>query len=147
MVRPYPGYRIEEVHADIGRMADQGGNVEAMLAVPDRKTRRGRSEYALLLFLYNTGARVSEATHLKVRDLQIGRGNGGHDLATLHGKGGKTRQCPLWPETERVLADESTARAGEDAVFISRLGTPFARFGVYRLIERCAAGCRNWRAE
>lgn len=60
-------------------------------------------------------------------------------VATLHGKGGKTRQCPLWPETERVLADESTGRAGEDAVFISRLGTPFTRFGVYRLIERCAA--------
>lgn len=48
--------------------------MEAMLAVPDRKTRRGRSEYALLLFLYNTGARVSEATQLKVRDLQIGAG-------------------------------------------------------------------------
>jgi integrase/recombinase XerD len=113
--------------------------MEAMLAVPDRKTRRGRSEYALLLFLYNTGARVSEATQLKVRDLQIGRGNGGHDLATLHGKGGKTRQCPLWPETERVLADEILGRSEDDAVFVSRLGEPFTRFGVYRLIERCAA--------
>ena len=113
--------------------------MEAMLAVPDRKTKRGRSEYALLLFLYNTGARVSEATQLKVRDLQIGRGNGGHDLATLHGKGGKTRQCPLWPETERVLADEILGRSADDAVFVSRLGTPFTRFGVYRLIERCAA--------
>jgi site-specific recombinase XerD len=113
--------------------------MEAMLAVPDRKTDRGRSEYALLLFLYNTGARVSEATHLKVRDLQIGRRSGGHDLATLHGKGGKTRQCPLWPETERVLSDETIGRAAEDAVFISRLGTRFTRFGVYRLIERCAA--------
>ena len=56
--------------------------MEAMLAVPDRKTDRGRSEYALLLFLYNSGARVSEATHLKVRDLQIGRRSGGHS-ATL----------------------------------------------------------------
>ena len=113
--------------------------MEAMLAVPDRKTKRGRGEYALLLFLYNTGARVSEATHLKVRDLQIGRGKGGHDLATLHGKGGKTRQCPLWPETEGVLADQVLGRAAEDAVFLSRLGTPFTRFGVYRLVERCAA--------
>ena len=113
--------------------------MEAMLAVPDRKTDRGRSEYALLLFLYNTGARVSEATHLKVRDLQIGHRSGGHDLATLHGKGGKTRQCPLWPETERVLTDEIIGRAATDAVFVSRLGTPFTRFGVYRLIERCAA--------
>lgn len=114
-------------------------DIEAMLAVPDRKTKRGRSEYALLLFLYNTGARVSEATQLRIRDLQIGRGNGGHDLATLHGKGGKTRQCPLWPETARVLADEIIGRAAGDAVFVSRLGTPFTRFGVYRLIERCAA--------
>ena len=80
--------------------------MEGMLAVPDRKTSRGRREYALLLFLYNTGAQVSEATQLKVRDLNFGRGRGGHDLATLHGKGGKTRQCPLWPETERVLANE-----------------------------------------
>ncbi|MGA0534088.1 tyrosine-type recombinase/integrase [Hansschlegelia sp. KR7-227] len=113
--------------------------MEAMLAVPDRRTRRGRSEYALLLFLYNTGARVSEAAALRVRDLQIRSRNGRHDLATLHGKGGRTRQCPLWPETERVLVDEITGRAGEDAVFVSRLGTPFTRFGVYRLIERCAA--------
>jgi site-specific recombinase XerD len=113
--------------------------MEAMLATPDRRTRRGRSEYALLLFLYNTGARVSEATQLRVRDLQIGSRNGGHDLATLHGKGGRTRHCPLWPETERVLVDEITGRAGEDAVFVSRLGTPFTRFGVYRLVERCAA--------
>jgi site-specific recombinase XerD len=32
--------------------------MEAMLAVPDRKTARGRSEYALLLFLYSAGARI-----------------------------------------------------------------------------------------
>jgi site-specific recombinase XerD len=29
--------------------------MDAMLKVPDRKTPRGQSEYALLLFLYNTG--------------------------------------------------------------------------------------------
>ena len=49
--------------------------MDAMLDMPDRKTRRGRNEYALLLFLYNTGARVSEATGLRVRDLQVGRLN------------------------------------------------------------------------
>jgi integrase/recombinase XerD len=114
--------------------------MEAMLAVPDRKTSRGRREYALLLFLYNTGARVSEATQLKVRDPKFGRSNGGHDLATLQGKGGKMRQCPLWPETERVLANEVLDREAEAPVFVSRLGTQFTRFGVYRLTERCAAG-------
>ena len=117
--------------------------MEAMLAVPDRRTARGRSEYALLLFLYNTGARVTEAAQMKVRDLQIGSGNGGHDLATLHGKGGRLRQCPLWPETERALAGEIVGRAADDAVFVSRLGRPFTRFGVYRLIARCAARVPN----
>lgn len=112
--------------------------MEAMLAVPDRTTARGRTEYALLLFLYNTGARVSEAIQLKVRDLQIGSNNGGHDLATLHGKGGRLRQCPLWPETERALAGEISGRGADHAVFVSRLGGPFTRFGVYRLVERCA---------
>jgi len=113
--------------------------MEAMLAVPDRKTDRGQHEYALLLFLYNTGARVSEATELKVQDLSLAARRGGHDLATLHGKGGKTRQCPLWPETERALAHEIRDRERDAPVFVSRLGTGFTRFGVYRLIERCAA--------
>jgi site-specific recombinase XerD len=120
--------------------------MEAILGVPDRTTERGRREYALLLFLYNTGARVSEAIQLKVRDLQIGSGNGGHDLATLHGKGGRLRQCPLWPETERALAGEVSGRGADHAVFVSRLGGPFTRFGVYRLVERCAARGRIWPA-
>ena len=112
--------------------------VEAMLNVPDRRIPRGRNEYALLLFLYNTGARVSEATQLKVRDLKLCRSDDGHALATLNGKGGKTRQCPLWPDTEQVLAELMHDRAVDDAVFISRHRKPFTRFGVYRLVERCA---------
>ncbi len=113
--------------------------MEAMLAAPDRKSRSGQSEYALLLFLYNTGARVSEVTQLQVQDLILDRDRGGHDLATLRGKGGKTRQCPLWPETERVLAEQILGRAPEAPVFLSRLGDAYTRFGVYRLVERCAA--------
>jgi integrase/recombinase XerD len=113
--------------------------MDDMLKASNRQTRRGASEYALLLFLYNTGASVSEATQMKVGDLQIGRRNSGHGLATLHGKGGKTRQCPLWPETERELVKLVEGRAVNDPVFLSRLQEPFTRFGVYWLVERCAA--------
>ena len=113
--------------------------MDALLAVPDRKTLRGRNEYALLLFLYNTGARVSEATHLKVGDLQVGGRDANHALVTLHGKGGKTRQCPLRPESERALAKLVEGHAADDAVFLSRLQKPITRFGIYRLVERCAA--------
>ncbi|MDE2892259.1 MAG: tyrosine-type recombinase/integrase [Chloroflexota bacterium] len=113
--------------------------MEALLEVPDHGTPRGRTEYALLLFLYNAGARVSEATGLVRGDLQVGRPNGGHALVTIHGKGGKRRQCPLWPRTERALSKLLHDRADGDAVFISRQHRPYTRFGVYRLVERCAA--------
>ena len=112
--------------------------MDAMLDVPNRKSVRGRTEYALLLFLYNTGARVSEATQLKVEDMQLGSGDGRHAFVTLRGKGGKIRQCPLWPETERVLAGLVDRRALSDAVFLSRYGKSYTRFGAYRLVERCA---------
>ena len=113
--------------------------MEALLAVPDRHTLRGRTEHALLLFLYNTGARVSEATRLQVGDLKLGRRDGGHALVTLHGKGGKLRQCPLWPRTENVLAELIRRCTDNDDIFISRHRKPYTRFGVYRLVERCAA--------
>ncbi|WP_419167404.1 tyrosine-type recombinase/integrase [Candidatus Palauibacter sp.] len=114
--------------------------MKELLEVPDRRTPRGRVEHAVLLFLHNTGARVSEATQLVVSDLQIGRRDGGHALVNIHGKSGKHRQCPLWPRTEAALAALVQGRAAEDAVFLSRQRRSYTRFGIYRLVERSAAG-------
>ncbi len=124
----------------VGRLGKD--RMEALMEVPDRQTARGRIEHALLLFLRNTGARVSEATALTVGDLEFGGGGERHGLACLHGKGGKRRQCPLWPRTEAVLAELVAGRVGgdgENAVFPSRHRQPHTRHGVYRLVERRAA--------
>ena len=86
-----------------------------------------------------TARAISETTQLRVRDLQIGRRDGGHALVTLHGKGGKVRQCPLRPEIERVLVELVEGRSAGDAVFLNRRRQPFTRFGVYWVVERCAA--------
>jgi integrase/recombinase XerD len=112
--------------------------MDALLAVPDCQTPQGQAEHALLLFLYNTGARVSEVTRLQVGDLQIGR-HGNHALVTLCGKRDKIRQCPLWPRTEDALGKLTQGRANGDPVFLSRQRKRYTRFGVYRLVERCAA--------
>ena len=111
----------------------------ALVDVPDRTTERGRVEHALLLFLKNVGARVSEATNLRVGDVHAGLRDGRHALVTLHGKGGKIRQCPLLPDTEEALAALICGRKADEAVFLSRYKKPYTRFGVYRLVERCAA--------
>ena len=54
---------------------------------------------ALVLFLYNTGARAQEVAGLRVEHLDLGE----HPLVRLHGKGGKWRTCPLWQQTARLL--------------------------------------------
>ena len=71
--------------------------IDAMLAVPDRATKQGRNEYGLLLFLYNSGARVSEATQLRMADMQIGRTDGGHALVRLNGKAERSVTVPCGP--------------------------------------------------
>lgn len=113
--------------------------MEALLQTPDAQTFRGRTEYAMLLFLYNTGARVSEATKLHVCDLELDERSGRFATVTLHGKGSKFRQCPLWPRTRDVLSDLVQDKQSSDSVFVSQRQQPYTRFGVYRMVERCAA--------
>jgi site-specific recombinase XerD len=107
--------------------------VAAILAEPNRATAFGARDHALLLFLYNTGARVSEAIAVRRHDLQLTRPH----HVRLHGKGGKERICPLWPETAAALAPLlSTDNAG--VVFRSRRGDPLSRDGVAYVLEKYA---------
>jgi integrase/recombinase XerD len=46
--------------------------VEAIISAPDLSQWNGRRDHALLLALYNTGARVSEVISLQYRQVHIG---------------------------------------------------------------------------
>ena len=46
---------------------------------------------------------------------------------------------PTWPRTEDALGKLTQGRASGDPVFLSRHRKRYTRFGVYRLVERCAA--------
>lgn len=106
--------------------------MEALLTTPDLQTSRGRRDYALLLFLYNTGARADEAAHLSVSDITWGSA----PAVRLVGKGNKTRWCPLWSRTADTLKPLVAGRAAQDFVFLNRLGQPLTRFGIYSLVRR-----------
>lgn len=113
--------------------------VEALLEAPDRGTRQGRREHALLLFLYSTGARVSEAAQLTVGDLQLDREHPVHSFVSLRGKGGKTRLCPLLTPTAETLAATVAGRSGSEPVFLNRRDHALTRSGMRQLVGRCAA--------
>ena len=113
--------------------------LDALLDAPDTSTPQGRRERALMLFLYHTGARASEAAQLRVGGLQLADKSADHSRVTLLGKGGKTRLCPLLRESARALADLVAGRDPGAAVFLNRLGRPITRSGIRQLVERCAA--------
>ena len=111
--------------------------VDALLSSPNRQTAQGRRDYALLLFLYNSGSRANEAAQLLIRDLDLVSSS-----VKIHGKGGKERLCPLWPATVRELATLIDDRPPHQHVFINRRGHPITRFGVHTLVERHALRAR-----
>ena len=108
--------------------------IDALLAGPDRSTKQGARDHALLLFLYNSGARVSEAVSLRIGDLDR------HSKSVrILGKGNKERRCPLWPETIEQLNRLAGQRPSEAPLFLNRRGEVLTRFGVHTLIERYVA--------
>jgi integrase/recombinase XerD len=107
--------------------------MDALLAIPDRRTVQGRRDHALLLFLYNSGARVSEAATLEIGDLNL-RANQIGD-ARLKGKGRKSRRCPLWPATVNVLLDITRDRSPDQPVFLNRLGQAITRHGIHWMLR------------
>jgi integrase/recombinase XerD len=109
--------------------------MDAVLNAPNCRTERGTRDFALLLFLYNTGARVDEAAHLAVGDVSWGSSA----AVRLVGKGNKTRCCPLWTKTADVLRGLIVGRAAHERVFLNRLGQPLTRFGIYNLVRRAVA--------
>lgn len=112
--------------------------LDALLDAPERDTPQGRRERTLLLFLYSTGARATEAAQLKVGNLQLSEDGHGHSLVTLRGKGGKTRLCPLLPGAARALADLAAGRAAAAPLFRNRNGRPLTRSGIRQSVVRCA---------
>jgi integrase/recombinase XerD len=72
---------------------------DALLTAPDRATRTGRRDYAMLHLAIITGLRVSELTALTRGDLRLGRG----PHVTCHGKGRKQRITPLTAPAVKTL--------------------------------------------
>ncbi|MDE2469964.1 MAG: tyrosine-type recombinase/integrase [Bradyrhizobium sp.] len=108
--------------------------MKALLDAPDRNTTQGRRDHALLLFLYNSGARASEAAGAIIGDLDLGE----PASIKITGKGRKERRCPLLVSTVRILAPLAAGRSPSEPLFLNRRGQPITRFGIFTLVERYA---------
>ena len=102
---------------------------------------RSLRDRALLETLYGCGLRVSEACALKMEDI-VADG----ELLRILGKGSKERLVPIGGAAGRALTSYFGAGRmalthgdlGETHVFVTRLGKPFTRQGVYKIIKERA---------
>lgn len=110
----------------------------------DMSSPRGIRDAALLLFLYNTGARVSEALRVRWSELSITRPS----QVRLHCKGGKERICPLWKQTAALLRRlQSHASASENSqIFLNSHSQPLTRDGVAYLLRHYYQRARQQRS-
>jgi len=111
--------------------------MSAILKQPDRRSALGLRDRALLLFIYNTGARVSEALAVRLQDLSLTRPR----QIRLYGKGKKERLCPLWDETAAAM--KQLVKLGhaspDEPIFRNRHGEPLTRDGVACLLRKYTA--------
>ncbi len=110
--------------------------LDVLLSVPDRNCRQGRRDYALLLFMAHTGARVSEAVGVNANDLSLSRPY----QVLLRGKGGKERLTPIRADLAEVLEalceEAGIYPSGNSAVFAGITGKRLTRHGVTHIIRR-----------
>jgi integrase/recombinase XerD len=76
------------------------GEIDKLLASPKRGDDYWRRDRAILELLYATGCRVSEISHLRLRDLRLEEG-----FCLCHGKGDKQRIVPLGRRAREVVRE------------------------------------------
>lgn len=138
-IRAIPRKRAE--YPTIDYLEEQ--EIQALLDAVDVNSRTGIRDRALLLLMYNTGARASEIVGLNVSDLRLD----GAPQVNLLGKGKKHRSCPLWPETADALKAYLQQRVPKDPeqtqLFLNANGAVITRFGVRYIVRKYAATAQS----
>jgi len=115
--------------------------MEAILSAPDLSQWSGRRDHALLLTLYNSGARVSEITALEQSQFCFGA----QSFLRFQGKGRKERAVPLWTKTARALQAWFRELSGRETnlAFVSARGRKLTRNGVDYILQQAVEQAVN----
>jgi integrase/recombinase XerD len=113
--------------------------VDQLLAAPDRSTKLGLRNAAMLELLYATGLRVTELCRVRNDAINLEAGY----LSTM-GKGRKQRMVPVGEEAVTVIHEYRTRSRPEldkkrsDYLFLSTHGGPMTRQGFWKLLGKLA---------
>ncbi|WP_256816036.1 tyrosine-type recombinase/integrase [Cytobacillus sp. Bac17] len=85
---------------------------------------------SLILFLFTSGCRSSEASKLNIQDINMDQ-----RTAIVRGKGGKIRKIHFSEECALILMDYLRTRSGikEEPLFMNKFGQRLTKSGIYRI--------------
>jgi site-specific recombinase XerD len=119
-------------HPEVGYLEDD----EILRLVRASNSHPTRRDRALLLLLYNTGARVQELVDLNIGDVHLDP----VPHVVIIGKGRKQRTCPLWARTIEAIRAWLAERQPEPrpiaALFVNTRGGRLSRSGVADILRR-----------
>lgn len=109
--------------------------MEAIVLAPDRSIWSGRRDHAMLLTMYNTGARVSELIALQKTNFMFGNSS---TVVHIHGKGRKERSLPLWSRTAQALRTwfDEPRSARLSTAFPNAVGRQLTRNGFDHILQQ-----------
>lgn len=97
----------------------------------DRGEWIGMRDYALILFLYATGVRISECLGVQEGDIE------GEWLRVRHGKGEKERYVPIAHEALRALRTYQEASPyTRSTLWLNYRGEPLSRISAFKIVQK-----------
>ncbi len=105
--------------------------IQSGLGLIDRSDWIGLRDYALILFLYATGARISEALVAEEGDIE------GDWLRIRHGKGEKERYVPIAHEALKALrAYQNASPYNKPLLWLNYRGEPLSRISAFKITQK-----------
>ena len=105
--------------------------IMAGLSLIDRQSFLGLRDYALILFLYASGARISEALSVERNDIRDGW------LTIRYAKGEKERVVPIAPMAiDAIDAYLSVADMRSSALWVNYRGERLSRISAYKITQK-----------
>ena len=134
---PFLGFsapRIARYHPHYLSPKEVVGIIDAI----DPGSRHALRDRAIIELLYGSGLRVTELINLRLSDIEFEAG-----FIRVLGKGDKQRLVPLGEFASRAIqefVDHGPSRSlASDLLFISRLGRPYSRVGLWKIVKRAVA--------
>lgn len=133
MVDPSERIRPPKVHKKAPQILD-ASMVENLLEQPDKKTKKGIRDLAILELMYATGVKVTELIHIKLSDINL-------SARYITCKVNKERNIPFGKSAKAALQQyldirkESFDKTGSDYLFLNSQGEPLSRQGLWKILK------------